>query len=96
MQENFLQQNGFSEWDRYCPFYKTVWMLKNYILFYDLAQKAVQNSQNTDHKITLAAIKKFMGDTVIYKLVRMKFAVPTEGEEKLTRQYKETDRKSVV
>lgn len=90
MQENFLQQNGFSEWDRYCPFYKTVWMLKNYILFYDLAQKAVQNSQNTDHKITLAAIKKFMGDTVIYKLVRMKFAVPTEGEEKLSRQYKET------
>merc|ERR1712217_427390 len=87
MQENFLQQNGFSEWDRFCPFFKTSWMLKNMILFHDLAQKSVQNSQGSDQKITLAHIKKFMGDTIIFKLIRMKFAIPTEGEEKITRQY---------
>jgi vacuolar-type H+-ATPase catalytic subunit A/Vma1 len=31
--EDFLQQNGFSEWDRYCPIYKTFWMLSMFFEF---------------------------------------------------------------
>lgn len=29
VKDDFLQQNGISEYDRYCPFYKTNGMLKN-------------------------------------------------------------------
>merc|ERR1711988_1131544 len=42
IRDDFLQQNGFTEYDKKCPFYKTVWMLRNMILFYDLAQRCVE------------------------------------------------------
>lgn len=29
IKDDFLQQNGYSPYDRFCPFYKTVGMLKN-------------------------------------------------------------------
>jgi len=89
IQEDFLKQNGFSEHDRYCPFYKTAWMLKNMILFHELAQKAVLNTANTDHRITMNLIDKHMRGNVWYQLTQMKFAVPADGEEKIVRQYKE-------
>ena len=28
IKDDFLQQNGYSPYDRYCPFYKTVGMMK--------------------------------------------------------------------
>lgn len=39
LRDDFLQQNGFSSYDAYCPFYKTVWMLRNFATYYDLAQQ---------------------------------------------------------
>jgi len=95
IQEDFLKQNGFSEHDRYCPFYKTAWMLKNMILFHDLAQKVVANTANTDHRITMNLIDKHMRGTIWYELTQMKFAVPAEGQEKILRQYKELHDKIV-
>ena len=56
IREDFLAQNAYSPYDPCCPFYKSVWMLKNIILFYTLALKAVELS-GTDRKISLAAIK---------------------------------------
>merc|ERR1719269_11103 len=29
IKDDYLQQNGFSDYDRVCPFYKSVWMMKN-------------------------------------------------------------------
>jgi len=87
IRDDFLQQNGFSEYDRFCPFYKTVWMLRNIILFYDLAKKAVEN-QSLETKITLQTIKTQLGD-LIYKITSMKFQLPSDGEEKLKAHYKQ-------
>jgi vacuolar-type H+-ATPase catalytic subunit A/Vma1 len=56
IREDFLAQNAYSPYDPCCPFYKSVWMLKNMILFYTLALKSVELSGN-DRKITLSAIK---------------------------------------
>jgi len=84
-----LKQNGFSEHDRYCPFYKTAWMLKNMILFHDLAQKVVLNSANTEHKITMNMIDRHMKNTIWYELTQMKFCVPSDGQEKIVSKYKE-------
>jgi len=87
IREDFLAQNAYSPYDPCCPFYKSVWMLKNIILFFNLAQKAVEIS-GADRKITLTAIKNHMNKT-IYKITAMKFEDPKDGEEKLTAKYKE-------
>jgi len=81
IKDDFLQQNGFTPYDRFCPFFKTVWMLRNMITFYNLAQKAVESS-NEEKKITWATIKNSMGD-LIYKISCLKFQDPATGEEKV-------------
>lgn len=79
IKDDFLQQNGFSKYDRFCPFWKTVWMMKCIVLFNNLAQKAVERS-TADKKITWAMIKNAMND-LMYKISSMKFQDPAEGEE---------------
>ena len=69
LKDDFLQQNGMSEYDRYCPFYKTSAMLRNFVDFHDLAVKAVQSSG-----VTFARIKDSAGD-IMFKLSQMKFEV---------------------
>jgi len=86
IKEDFLQQNGFSSYDRFCPFYKTVWMLRNIATFYDHAQRAVQSSSE-DKKVTWVAIKNAMTD-LIYKITCMKFQEPSSGEEKVVAHMK--------
>lgn len=69
LKDDFLQQNGMSEYDRYCPFYKTHAMLKNYVTFYDAALKATAQGD-----LTFARVKESAGD-LIFKLSQMKFEV---------------------
>merc|ERR1712137_798146 len=88
IQEDFLAQNGFSDHDRYCPFYKTVWMMKNMILFHDLAQKLIAGS-SADNKVTFGQIRSKL-DHCVVALIQMKFAVPADGEDKIIPRYKQT------
>ena len=69
LKDDFLQQNGMSEYDRFCPFYKTSGMLKNFVAFHDFAIKAV-----TQNDLTFAKIKDAAGD-IMFKLSQMKFEV---------------------
>lgn len=71
IKDDFLQQNGYSSYDRFCPFYKTVSMLKNIISFYDLAVNAVNSSNGS---LTWSAIRESTSD-LLYKLSSMKFEV---------------------
>jgi len=80
IREDFLAQNSFTEYDRFCPFYKSVLMLRNMIHFYELANKAVEGSG--EQHLTLAQIKEQMGET-IYKISGMKFLDPAQGEDAL-------------
>ena len=59
---------------RFCPFYKTVGMLRNIILFYDLSRHAVESTAQSENKITWAIIRDQLND-VLYKLSSMKFKV---------------------
>ena len=88
IKDDFLQQNGFSEYDYFCPFYKTVGMLKNIILFYNLSQRAIESTANSENKITLSSIHNALGDT-IYKLTAMKFQLPADGQEHIEREFDE-------
>ena len=35
IREDFLKQNAFSDYDYFCPLYKTIGMMKSMIVFYD-------------------------------------------------------------
>ncbi|CAF2331794.1 unnamed protein product [Rotaria sp. Silwood2] len=85
IKDDFLQQNGYSSYDKYCPFYKCVTMLRNMIAFYDLARHAVETTAQSEKKITWNDIRTNLGD-IIHQLSSMKFKDPTkESEEKIKR-----------
>jgi len=86
IKDDFLQQNGFTAYDRFCPFWKTVWMMRNLVTFYTLAQKAVESS-GEEKKISWMTIKNAMGD-LLYKLTSMKFQDPAHGQDKLVAHMK--------
>ena len=74
IKDDFLQQNSYTPYDRYCPFYKTVGMLNNIVAFYNLSQRAVEQTAQSENKITWATIKDQLSD-YIHRLTRMKFMV---------------------
>jgi len=89
LKDDFLQQNGYSSYDRYCPFYKTVGMLKNICAFFDLSRHAVESTAQSDNKITWNVIRESMNQ-IMYQLSSMKFKDPVkDGEEKIKADYEE-------
>ncbi|MCP6116822.1 hypothetical protein NL387_26405, partial [Klebsiella pneumoniae] len=83
LKDDFLQQNSYSSYDRFCPFYKTVGMLKNIITFYDMSRHAVESTAQSDNKVTWNVIRDAMGN-VLYQLSSMKFKDPVkDGEPKI-------------
>lgn len=74
LKDDFLQQNGMSEYDRFCPFYKTSAMLRNFVAYHDSAVKAVggEKGGSGDGDLTFARVKDKTSD-LIFKLSQMKF-----------------------
>ncbi|XP_074020534.1 V-type proton ATPase catalytic subunit A-like [Numenius arquata] len=84
LKDDFLQQNGYSSYDRFCPFYKTVGMLQNMVTFYELARHAVEATGAGERRVTWATIRENLGD-ILYKLSAMKFKDPVkDGEANIT------------
>ncbi|KAK7105577.1 V-type proton ATPase catalytic subunit A-like [Littorina saxatilis] len=89
IKDDYLQQNGYTPYDRFCPFYKTVGMLRNIIAFYDMARHAVESTAQSENKITWGIIREQLSD-VIYKLSSMKFKDPVkDGEAKIKADFDE-------
>eukprot|EP00798_Chlamydomonas_sp_ICE-L_P030939 gene30941-35996_t len=99
IKDDYLQQNSFTPYDKYCPFYKSVEMMRNISCFHRLATAAVEKTASGNaegQKITLNVIKQRLADT-LYKLTSQKFEDPADGEDvirkKLTAVHDElTDR----
>ncbi|KAK3004336.1 hypothetical protein RJ639_018560 [Escallonia herrerae] len=88
LREDYLAQNAFTPYDKFCPFYKSVWMMRNIIHFYNLANQAVERGAGMDgQKISYTLIKHRLGD-LFYRLVSQKFEDPSEGEEALVAKFK--------
>jgi len=85
IKSDFLQQNGYTPHDRQCPFWKTTWMMRNFITYYDSALQALTSS--SDHKLAWGQIKTQTA-TVYKKLSDMKFRLPSDGEDKVTQWMK--------
>merc|ERR1712232_1399597 len=79
IREDFLQQNGFSDYDFMCPLAKTIGMMKVIVGFHEAAQKTMAESSG-DSKIGWNMIYNSMKD-IIKKITDMKFQMPRESEE---------------
>lgn len=82
IKDDYLQQNGISEYDAFCPFYKTNGMLKNMVAYHEKAQAAVNN--NSD--MTWARIREHTSD-ILYRLTQQKFEDPRDGEEAIVERF---------
>ena len=79
IREEFLQQNAFTPYDKFCPLYKTCWMLRNIVTFYEEAQRVVVESAG-DQKITWNYIREKIPGAYT-GLTEMKFRDPVEGKD---------------
>jgi V-type H+-transporting ATPase subunit A len=85
IREDFLQQNSFSEYDYFCPLYKTLGMMKCVTKFYDTAKKAILESP-ADHKISWNIVSSLMKGQM-YKLTQMKFEEPKMPEKEMRKKF---------
>ncbi|KAI5181364.1 V-type H+-transporting ATPase subunit A [Nematocida sp. AWRm80] len=76
IREDFLQQNGVSSYDKYCPFYKTVHMAKNIVSYYTMCKEFLEGGVSNSWDSLKNDTKE-----ILYKLTRMKFEDPAQGEE---------------
>lgn len=80
LKEDFLQQNGYSSYDQFCPIWKTEWMMKLMMGFHDEAQKAIAQGQNWNK------VREATSDLQA-KLRTLKFEEPNDGEEAVCKTY---------
>lgn len=79
LKNDFLQQNGYSEYDQFCPLWKTEYMMKGFMSFYEEAQKAISNG------LGWAKIRENTSD-IQYGLRSMKFEL-LDDEEGVRKKY---------
>jgi V-type H+-transporting ATPase subunit A len=79
IREDFLQQNGFTEYDFMCPLAKTIGMMKVIVGFHEAGQKAIAESSG-ETKVTWSVINSNMRE-LITKITNMKFELPRQPEE---------------
>lgn len=85
IREDFLAQNSFTPFDRFCPFYKSVLMMRNMIHFYTLSNDLIESTASSEDKITFNVIKDSM-TAHLDKIARMKEIMPSDGQEAVTAQ----------
>merc|ERR1712226_1084418 len=79
VREDFLQQNGFSDYDFFCPLAKTIGMMRVIVGFHECGQKAIAESTG-EAKIGWNTIYNSMRDLVT-KITSIKFELPRNSEE---------------
>jgi len=89
IREDFLQQNGFSDYDFMCPLAKTIGMMKVIVAFHESSQKAMAEYSG-DSKITWNTITSTMKDK-IKKITDMKFEMPRQSEEHFKKVFAATN-----
>lgn len=80
VKDDFLQQNGYSSYDAFCPIWKTSAMLKSFVTYYEEAQKAVASG---------ASWSKLSESTsdIKHSVSSAKFFEPSRGEAELNKEF---------
>ncbi|KAJ5786477.1 uncharacterized protein N7503_011689 [Penicillium pulvis] len=79
LKDDFLQQNGYSDYDQFCPLWKTEYMMKAFMGYHDEAQKAIAQGQQW------SKVRDATSD-LQSALRNMKFEVP-DNEEEVSAKY---------
>ncbi|EPX74932.1 V-type ATPase subunit A [Schizosaccharomyces octosporus yFS286] len=87
IKNDFLQQNGYSDYDRSCPLYKTYHMMRNMISYYGKAKGAVEQGN-----VPWSKIREGTSD-LFHELSSMKFENPNDGEKELVERYEQLYKK---
>merc|ERR1712216_1055167 len=74
IRENYLAQNAYTPYDKFCPFEKSVGMLICIIKYYELALRSLENSSE-ERKMSWGEIKDQTA-VAFQKLIDMKFSDP--------------------
>jgi vacuolar-type H+-ATPase catalytic subunit A/Vma1 len=73
LKDDFLQQNGYSDYDQFCPLWKTEYMMKAFVAYYEESQKAIAQGQSWSKvRDATAGIRT--------SLQNMKFEVPEDEQ----------------
>lgn len=80
IKEDFLQQNGYSSYDAFCPIWKTYDMMRSFVLYNDEAQKAVASGAQWSKLAEATAEAK-------HRVSSAKFYEPSDGEEKIRAEF---------
>ncbi|CEP62532.1 H(+)-transporting V1 sector ATPase subunit A LALA0_S05e07734g [Lachancea lanzarotensis] len=82
IKEDFLQQNGYSSYDAFCPIWKTFDMMKAFVSYHDEAQKSISNGSNWS-KLAEAT------SDVKHAVSSSKFFEPSRGEEEVHGEFEQ-------
>lgn len=74
LKDDFLQQNGYSDYDQFCPLWKTEYMMKAFMGFHDESQKAVSGG------LSWSKVRESTGE-IQHRLRSMKFELPDDESE---------------
>ncbi|QLQ79900.1 hypothetical protein HG537_0C05480 [Torulaspora globosa] len=80
IKEDFLQQNGYSTYDAFCPIWKTFDMMRAFVGYHDEAQKAVANGANWP-KLSEAT------SDVKHAVSSSKFFEPSRGQQEVHAEF---------
>ncbi|AMD20088.1 HCL063Wp [Eremothecium sinecaudum] len=80
IKEDFLQQNGYSTYDAFCPIWKTYDMMKAFVSYYDEAQRSISNGANW------AKLSEATTD-VKHAVSSSKFLEPSRGENEVHSEF---------
>lgn len=80
IKEDFLQQNGYSTYDAFCPIWKTFDMMRAFISYHDEAQKAVANGAQWSKLAEATADVK-------HAVSSAKFFEPSRGEKEGEKEF---------
>merc|ERR1719269_269087 len=93
IREDFLQQNGFSEYDFRCPLAKTIGMMRNIVSFHECGQKAIAESSG-EQKVGWNTITTALKPQLV-KLTSMKFEMPQNTDEFFKKTFAELNEEIV-
>jgi len=85
IREDFLQQNGFVDYDFKCPLAKTIGMMRCIVSYHEQAQKCMAETSG-DNKITWNMIYAEL-KALHVKVTEMKFVIPTYEEDHYIKVY---------
>merc|ERR1711907_230717 len=73
---HYLAQNAYTPYDKFCPFEKSVGMLKCIVKYYEQALRAIESSSD-ENKLTWNMVRD-QTDALFMKLPEMKFLEPAD------------------